>query len=194
MNFNTDTLTLSKIGTPFGDNGIRIAKILSEKRVLNIKLDVITQTSPSEFGETKNLSMLVSPTNVDDVTRLLALENMLDPPTYEQLEQLGLTLEVGDNPQFNFEHVGTLNDEFQLNVKLKEKFLKKGDIYERTGNWKFSTALDFTPAEPRVELGTNLILTITPAFYFNDQDGKYGLFYTLKDVAVPKAAKATKRK
>lgn len=160
-----DTLNFAALSlTPLMAVGLMgFANIRLNGRPLLLTFDVITVAEPDdgEFGQ----SVRVTP-SMENVERLLRLENMLQTPTPTQLGQLRL-------PALGHEHRGTLDDHLQLRLKLKSE----------GGVWKFMcNNPEFEPATPACARGTRMRIVVAPGFYFSAEKATYGLFYTLKEL------------
>ena len=160
-----DTLNFAALSlTPVMTVGLMgFANIRLNGRPLLLTFDVITVAEPDdgEFGQ----SVRVTP-SMDNVERLLRLENMLQTPTPAQLGQLRL-------PALGHEHRGTLDDHLQLRLKLKSE----------GGVWKFMcNNPEFEPATPVCARGTRMRIVVAPGFYFSGEKATYGLFHSLKEL------------
>lgn len=160
-----DTLNFAALSlAPVSGAGpMGFANIRYNTRQLLLTFDVITVAEPDagEFGQ----SVRVTP-SMDNVERLLRLENMLQTPTPAQLTQLRLAA-------LDHEHRGTLDDHLQLRLKLKSE----------GGVWKFMcNNPDFEPDTPVCPRGTRMRVVVAPGFYFSSVKATYGLFYTLKEL------------
>lgn len=158
------TLHLSPLSTPTKGSSMAFANIRdSSSRALLVAFDAVVIASPEE-GE-YGVAMRISP-SMDNIERMLRLENMLDPPTPERLAEL----KVDALPH---EHRGTLDDNLQLRLKLKSI----------DDCWRFLCGNPaFVPGTTEVQRGTRVRVTAALGFYFNNEDAKYGLFYTLKEL------------
>ena len=159
-----DKLTLSPLSTATKGSSMVFSNIREESsRALLLVFDAVVVKDP-EDGD-YGLTMRVSP-SMDNIERMLRLENMLDPPTPKRLAEL----KVSAIPH---EHRGTLDDNLQLRLKLKSI----------DDCWRFLCSNPaFVPGATDVQRGSRVRVTASVGFYFNNEDFKYGLFYTLKEL------------
>ena len=167
------SLTLGAPSTPFSEdlkNGqsMRFVPVQSKKRQLNLVIQGVVATARQEFKG--DLSFFMEPA-AGVLEKLIALENLLDVE--------GATVDGVDVADLDYAHRPTINQDNQMRIKLKTK----GDA------WKFSCSDASFGLDADLEVGTKIAVTVAPGFYFADQDQKYGLYYTLKDLTFEKAAK-----
>lgn len=83
-----------------------------------------------------------------------------------------------------YDHRQTLDDTFILRLKMPVK---------DNGNWKFETNVkDENEAIDFFVEGMKVNVSVSPGFYFNDQDHMYGLYYSVKSLFPCVAAKPVK--
>ena len=158
----TDALTVAPMS---GKGPMRFSSIQAPQGGnLEFTLSAVCIAPPNdgEWGMTMRVS-----TTMDNVARLTELETWLVPATPAKLAMLRVASIDG------YERRPTLNTDMHLILKLKSV----GGVFKFTSNDP-----TFEPATPIVAVGELVVITLGAGFYFNEEDKKYGLFYTVKDV------------
>jgi hypothetical protein len=79
----------------------------------------------------------------------------------------------------------TLNDNAHIRIKMK---------MDENG-WKFTSNAPITEETLAADLrqGTPITITVAPGFYFSDDNDRYGLYLTLREIKFPEAVEAPMR-
>lgn len=75
-----------------------------------------------------------------------------------------------------YEHRSCLNIDNHLNIKLKEK----------NGAWAFKCNDASFDASSSLEPGDKVTVKVVPGFYFSEEDKRYGVYFSLKELVFPK--------
>ncbi len=110
-----------------------------------------------------------------------------DLPNFEKLETL-LTENAALAEQVDlakYELRETLNNNMHVRIKLRRD----------EDGWKFTSNTKITQETLPVDLqkGTPVTLTVAPGFYFSDDNERYGLYLTLKELKFTEAIEAPMR-
>jgi len=172
---NFETVQVAEPRPPLDEEGMHFASLRYPTRQLQLYMHGHVAQAPeqahSDYGG--GWSFWFKPAS-EDVANLIKLEDLLvQYPTK-------LDLEIN-----RYERRETLNDNSHLRIKLKRD----------EDGWKFTTNTKLTEDSLTADLakGTPVTLTLAPGFYFSDDVGRYGLYYTLKEVKFPEAVEAPMR-
>lgn len=178
INFNN--INVNEPLLPFAQNGMHFLGIRYPSRQLQLYLHghvaEAPAQSPEEYGGEHYFYFQPDST---DVPNLAKLEELL------QGDQSGRLLEGLDLDLSKYEFRETLNDNHQLRIKLKQD----------ENGWKFTSNSKLTvdSLEADLKKGTPVTLTVAPGFYFSDDNEKYGLYLTLKELKFDDAAELPMR-
>jgi hypothetical protein len=104
-----------------------------------------------------------------DLEKVIALD--------EYLEDQGHAIAI-DLPD-DFEHRSCLNVDNNITIKLKEK----------NGVWAFKCNDPHFSSTSLFEYGDRVTVKVVPGFYFSEDDKRYGVYFTLKELVFPKKSK-----
>lgn len=177
---NFDNLKLADPRPAFQETGMHFASLRYPTRQLQLYLHGFVaeapEQAPAEYGG--GWSFWFKPAS-EDVPNLERLEELLTTETGMKL------LEGTDADLSKYELRETLNDNSHLRIKLKRD----------EDGWKFTANAPVTEDTLAGDLrkGTPVTITVAPGFYFSDENDRYGLYLTLKDIKFTEAAETPMR-
>ena len=175
-----DNLKLADVRPGFDETGMHFASLRYPTRQLQLYLHghvvEAPQQAPVEYGA--GWSFWFKPSS-EDVPNLEKMEELLTTPTGAQL------LEGMEADLTKYELRETLNDNSHVRIKLKRD----------EDGWKFTSNARITEDTMAADLqkGTPVTVTVAPGFYFSDENNRYGLYLTLKELKFSEAVEAPMR-
>lgn len=101
-----------------------------------------------------------------DLEKVMKLDEFLNNP--DNAEEIGL-------PD-DYEHRSCLNIDNNITIKLKEK----------NGGWAFKCNDSNFDTSTALEYGDRITVKVTPGFYFAEEDKRFGVYFSLKELVFPK--------
>jgi hypothetical protein len=101
-----------------------------------------------------------------DLEKVTKLDEYLNDPAHAE------AIDLPDE----FEHRSCLNVDHNLTIKLKEK----------NGAWAFKCNDPHFDSSSTLEYGEKITVKVTPGVYFSEEDKRYGIYFSLKELVFPK--------